>query len=331
MVNDHPDGAYWAGMDRIMSHVVHAVAGLSGSQAVFKGGSHLRLCMAEPEDLPWYRFSEDLDFEWTGSDWTFWEMFDQALNIAAGTSGWEIGWGSRGDRFWWRSAPPDTREAHIKIDYRERGNHQIGWYEIWNPENGHTLPPTTILGFTPQALAYDKIGTLASTRRVKARDVYDLWFLSEYGYVNLAGVWGEWNRERGWDPQALADEIIGNQLCYYIEDWREGLAKGIYPTAATQTGSKVCSFRCSTDWPAGEPSRPAVSCPPVPRTTVRPAPDMRTGCHCHRPRHRQSPGFAFGKGSAAGPRPTIRPATVRLRTVGRRWRLAGQTASAVVG
>ena len=229
MVTPHGTRAFWAGTDRIMSHVVHAFAGLAGDSAVFKGGSHLRLCVIETEDLPRFRFSEDLDFEWDGPDWVFWDMFDKALAVAGETSGYELGWGQREDRFWWQTSTPAVG-GHIKIDYRQRGSHQVGWYSVWNPDNDAVLTPTPILGFTPESITYDKISTLAATGRVKARDVFDLWFLSHYDYVNLTDMWKLWHRrEQTWNLEELWDEIVTNQLDYYLHSWQEGLTRGIYP------------------------------------------------------------------------------------------------------
>lgn len=75
------DVHYWDALDKTMAHVVHAVA-RSSTHVVFKGGTHLRLCIVEIKHLPEFRYSEDLDFEWEDSEWMF----------------------------WWRSPDPDMRE-----------------------------------------------------------------------------------------------------------------------------------------------------------------------------------------------------------------------------
>ena len=177
-----------------MAHVVHAVA-RSSIHAVFKGGTHLRLCIVEIEHLPEFRYSEDLDFEWEDAERSFWEMFRKALTVASDTSGHEMRWSPRGDRFWWRSPDPDMREGFIKIDYRERGIRPDAWYDIWNPQGDGQMSPCRIRGFITESVALDKLATPISLRRAKARDVYDLWFLSRYGYVDLGALWSEFRHQ----------------------------------------------------------------------------------------------------------------------------------------
>ena len=231
MVRPAFDDWYWAAVDKTMSHVVHAVADLSGNNVVFKGGSHLRLCIVDLKHLGHFRRSEDLDFEWEGAESAFWDMFRKALVAAADTSGHEMIWSPRGDRFWWGSPGLESQEGHIKIDYRQRGDRPVGWYSIWNPQNDPQLPPRRIRGFTPESVALDKIATLVSYRRSKARDIYDLWFLSHYGYVNIAAAWNEYSRQSRIriDVETLLDEIIDNQYDAYAEDWEETSAKNVYP------------------------------------------------------------------------------------------------------
>ena len=70
------DDWYWAAVDKTMSHVVHAVADLSGNNVVFKGGSHLRLCIVDLKTFgPLPPFRRTWIFEWEGAESAFWDMF----------------------------------------------------------------------------------------------------------------------------------------------------------------------------------------------------------------------------------------------------------------
>ena len=75
-----------AARDRIQHHVVAALAygdrNRDPQRLVFKGGTMLRVCA-----LPDYRYSEDLDFDWLGSEGGFHKAVADALPDASATSG----------------------------------------------------------------------------------------------------------------------------------------------------------------------------------------------------------------------------------------------------
>ena len=62
--------------------LIAALAGIGDDRLVFKGGTLLRVCVFDN-----YRWSEDLDFDWTGSPEGFRALVDGAVAKAASSLG----------------------------------------------------------------------------------------------------------------------------------------------------------------------------------------------------------------------------------------------------
>ena len=156
--------------------------------------------------------------------------------MAERTSNHQITWQGKNVGFHWETRGSDVRGGKISVDFRFRRPNEessLGWYPVRNLFADANLPSRDILGFTPHAVAEDKISAVLTPRRTKARDVFDLWYLNRHGYVDLHAAWegylGRYRREPGSvEPEQLLVELADG-WAGYGEDWAAGLEKNIYP------------------------------------------------------------------------------------------------------
>lgn len=168
-----PDAAFIRERDEIQHFIVDALAFERSPHLVFKGGTMLRVCVFDD-----YRFSEDLDFDWTGSPDRFDELMRRAGNRASKKSGHNIYFavGSRSSRssFKWKT---EAYEGSVKIDRLLCHKNLLPGTQMWrviDHWNNLRTPMNTICGYRLESVLSDKLRALASLRRAKARDLYDI-------------------------------------------------------------------------------------------------------------------------------------------------------------
>ena len=235
MVGNAYDHAYWFALDRTLVHMIHAMAFYGKNNLVFKGGTHLRVCVLEGDDPAHFRYSEDLDFEWDGYRESFGTVLRKALDRASTTSGNELELGSgRYYGFAWRTSEPPLREGHVDVDYRVRGPAETDLFAVRNLYGDSTLGNQWVRGFTALSVAIDKVSAVLSPTRVATRDVYDLWWLLRYDYVDPEAVWQGFSKR--YAPQGIDVardtllDFISEVIKCYREDWDISSRKNIYPS-----------------------------------------------------------------------------------------------------
>lgn len=174
--------------DFVQHCLVAELARTKTDSLVFKGGTYLRVCMFSE-----YRFSEDLDFDWVGTDEEFTKLLTKATERASRKTGTFLNFG-------------ETVRKRKFIDWEAldfRGKIKV---EAILLDTGDELPPTKkigiiprwkgignglhIRGYTPLSVASDKLKCIA--RRPKSRDFYDLHRLLTENRVRIIDAWDEY-------------------------------------------------------------------------------------------------------------------------------------------
>lgn len=174
--------------DFAQHHLIAELARAKSDSLVFKGGTYLRLCM-----FPEYRFSEDLDFDWVGTEEEFKKLVVKATERASRKTGAFLSFG-------------ETSRKRKFIDWQILGFKGKIKVEpiLLNTED--ELPTTReieliprwegisdglyIRGYTPLSIASDKLKCIA--RRPKSRDFYDLYRLLTENHVRIKDAWDEY-------------------------------------------------------------------------------------------------------------------------------------------
>ena len=208
MANNKLDHA--AERDRIQFHILRALAEMpSASGLLLKGGTMLRMCV-----FPDYRYSEDLDFEWSDIS-EFAALMDSAMRKASASSKSDIVFLQRGKGR--NSAEFQSRisKGRIRIDVgpvTESFPHAWSFQHNWNNWDSKEQN-IKIMGHRLPSVAKDKFACLGA--RAKGRDFYDLMRLSELADVCEEG-WERYVREYNSqtseqvDPKDLSNMIYAN-------------------------------------------------------------------------------------------------------------------------
>ncbi len=217
--------------DYIQHHIICALASLEDPRYTLKGGTLERVCC-----LLGHRFSDDLDFDGTGTRASFLVALGEALLRAEATSGIAL-------RMEPRSAPHQVALIHwhddprrfIKVDLSLDPNDHLPT-QMWPVlPNYDDLPPSPpIRGYTLESLACVKLACLAARR--KPRDFYDFDRLIAAG-VDLDAAWAlhvtdvDIRRARGVsqvDPTKTRSSYQG-RLPELTRRWEPFLAAGAIP------------------------------------------------------------------------------------------------------
>lgn len=208
MANSKLDHA--AERDRIQFHILRALAEMpSANGLLLKGGTMLRMCVFLD-----YRYSEDLDFEWSDIS-EFAALMDSAMRKASATSKSDITFLQRGKGR--NSAEFQSRvsKGRIRIDVgpvTEYFPHAWSFQHNWNNWSSKEQN-IKIMGHRLPSVAKDKFVCLGA--RAKGRDFYDLMRLSELADVCEEG-WEQYLKEYNsqtlghLDPKVLSNVIYSN-------------------------------------------------------------------------------------------------------------------------
>jgi len=165
---------------------------------LFKGGTALKKCY-----VPDYRFSEDLDF--TLAEELPFEFIQKNLDIAFEfthhASGIKLGF-SRLDRnshensytFFLRYEGPlpgvTGKEAKVDITIREKITLPIEEKTVLRGYDEYEDLPedASILVYSLNEIAVEKVVALLDRARNEPRDLYDIWYLTSNGHVDLVDV-----------------------------------------------------------------------------------------------------------------------------------------------
>ena len=219
--------------DFAQHHLIAELARAKNDSLIFKGGTYLRLCL-----FPEYRFSEDLDFDWVGTDEEFKKLVVKATARASQKTGAFLSFG-------------ETSRKRKFIDWKIldfKGKIKVEAI-LLNTED--ELPPTKkieiisrwesisnglyIRGYTPVSVASDKLKCIA--RRPKSRDFYDLYRLLTENHVRIMDAWDEYiktwqnpKREFGKRPHPM-DMVnsYSGRRGKLEEDWQRLLDEESFP------------------------------------------------------------------------------------------------------
>lgn len=175
--------------DRIQFHILRALAEMpSASGLLLKGGTMLRMCV-----FPDYRYSEDLDFEWSEIS-EFAALMDSAMKKASASSKSDIAFLQRGKGR--NSAEFQSRvsKGRIRIDVAPITESSPRAWSFQHNWNNTSLKEQNIkiMGHRLPSVAKDKFVCLGA--RAKGRDFYDLMRLSELADVCEEG-WERYVKE----------------------------------------------------------------------------------------------------------------------------------------
>ena len=227
--------------DRLQHHIVAALAQQEDSRLAFKGGTMLRVCA-----LPYYRYSEDLDFDWEGQTEFYVKAMVDALDVAAESSGAEIGLspGRGGSTLliqWTSKGYSDT----MKVDATLVPRHEVPLQHLPILPNHPDVPEA------PPILCYELVSVMADklsclSRRRAPRDYYDLWSMIEAG-VDIHQGWAIYaehadnpDRQYGWRPHPADIRATYRQWALEIEkEWQYLVWQGQLPSVSFDDAFRV--------------------------------------------------------------------------------------------
>lgn len=161
--------------DKVQHFLVSALAKINSPNLVFKGGTLLRVCIFEN-----YRFSEDLDFDWTSTAEEFSNIMEQAATLASRKSGYflEFPLDRKANRqvFRWDAG---EISGNIKIDKIIVNKNAIPPVNNWHInglwDTNHSKQ--TICGYSLSSIIADKLRAVVN--RSEPRDIYDLYHIMQ--------------------------------------------------------------------------------------------------------------------------------------------------------
>ena len=170
----------WAPADLVQHQIISVVASRQKGvpRVVFKGGTLLRICYRHA-----YRYSEDLDFDWTYQEHSKESIRDFFEDIARKTktrykTAVSTRWGAQKLHLEWES--PEGQKGVIDTDVKQRNFYGVEpsttlWPILGRHESVDASIP--ILGYSLESVLAAKFDCVANQERLAPRDYYDLFHL----------------------------------------------------------------------------------------------------------------------------------------------------------